>query len=150
MDYIQQLRQKVGHAPIILIGATVLILNEQNELLMLLRSDNGCWGVPGGAMEPGERLEDTAIRETLEETSLQIEELTLFDVFSGCELYYQYPNGDEVYNVSIVYTASQVVGELKIDLEEHSKWKYFPLDKLPDNVSPPIKIILEKFKNKRL
>ena len=55
-DYIRQLRQKIGHDPLIIPGATVLIFNEQGELLMLLRTDNGCWGVPGGAMEPGERL----------------------------------------------------------------------------------------------
>ena len=98
-------------------------------------------------MEPGEHLEDTAIRETLEETGLQIEAFTLFDVFSGLELYYQYPNGDEVYNVSAAYITNNVAGILKIDLAENSKWEYFPLDKLPDNVSPPIKMILEKFKN---
>lgn len=148
MDYIQKLRQKVGHSPLILIGATVLILNEQKELLMLLRSDNGCWGVPGGAMEPGERLEDTAIRETFEETGLQIDDLTLFDVFSGPELYYQYPNGDEVYNVSVVYIEYKAAGELIIDLAEHTKWEFFPLDNLPVDISPPIKEILTSFKNK--
>ena len=145
MDYIQNLRQKVGPSPLILIGATVLILNEQNELLMLLRTDNGCWGVPGGAMEPGERLEDTAIRETLEETSLQIEELSLFHVFSGPELFYQYPNGDEVYNVSVVYKTSKVKGRIKISSKEHMEWNFFPLDNLPDNVSPPIKTILANY-----
>ncbi len=144
-DYIRQLRQKIGHHPLIITGATALIFNEQGELLMLLRTDNGCWGVPGGAMEPGEHLEDTVKRETLEETGLCIESLTLFDVFSGLELYYVYPNGDITYNVSVVYAIHEASGEIRLNLHEHTQWKYFSLGQLPENISPPIKAILEKY-----
>ena len=41
MDYILQLRQFIGHRPILLVGAAVLVLDEQNRLLMVKRSDNG-------------------------------------------------------------------------------------------------------------
>ena len=148
-DYIRQLRQKIGHDPLIIPGATVLIFNEQGELLMLLRTDNGCWGVPGGAMEPGERLEETAARETIEETGLHIDGLSLFDVFSGPELYYEYPNGDITYNVSVVYTTCQVSGEIRVNPEEHSEWRYFALQRLPEKVSPTIKAILKKYIQKK-
>jgi ADP-ribose pyrophosphatase YjhB (NUDIX family) len=46
-----------------MVGATLLILNQHDQLLMLRRNDNEIWGVPGGAMEPGESLVDTARRE---------------------------------------------------------------------------------------
>jgi ADP-ribose pyrophosphatase YjhB (NUDIX family) len=36
-------------------GACVLLLNDKEEMLQHLRSDNGSWGLPGGAMEPGEK-----------------------------------------------------------------------------------------------
>ena len=145
MDYIREIRSRIGHFPVILTGATVLIINNNKELLMLLRSDNGCWGLPGGMLEPGERLEDTAIRETLEETGLLLSHITLFGVFSGPELYYQYPNGDEVYNVSAVYTSISMEPEVKLDLSEHSDWKYFPFDRLPKKISSPVKIIIERY-----
>ena len=86
-----------------MVGATLLILNQHDQLLMLRRNDNGCWGVPGGAMEPGESLVDTARREAKEEIGIEIENLDLFGIYSGAELYYCNPNGDEVYNVSVVY-----------------------------------------------
>ncbi len=60
--------------------------------------DSGCWGPPGGATEPGERVDDAANREALEETALVVIPMELFGIFSGPELYTQYPNGDEVYN----------------------------------------------------
>lgn len=90
MDYILQLRQYIGHRPILMVGAAVLVLDQQDRLLMMKRSDNGCWGLPGGATEPGEVVEEAARRETLEETNLEIGKMSLFGVFSGPELYYKY------------------------------------------------------------
>lgn len=144
MDYISQLRQYIGHRPILLVGAAVLVLDEQNRLLMLKRSDNECWGIPGGGTELGEVIEDAVRRETLEETSAEIEEMSLFGVFSGPDLYYKYPNGDEVYNVSIVYVCRDWRGEIKLN-HEHTEWKWFAANEIPENVSPPIKPVLEQF-----
>lgn len=145
MDYILQLRQFIGHRPILLVGAAVLVLDEQNRLLLMRRSDIGCWGIPGGATEPGEVVEDAARRETLEETNLEIGEMSLFEVFSGPELYFKYPNGDEVYNVTIVYSSHDWRGKLRLN-GEHTEWCWFSATEIPDDLSPPIKPIIEKFK----
>ncbi len=138
MDYIQTLRQHLGHAPILMVGATVFALDEQDRLLMLMRTDNKMWGVPGGGIELGEKVEEAARRETREETGFEIGEMSLFGVFSGDELYYKYPNGDEVHNISIIYLTRDLHGEMKINPEEHSSYEYFPLDALPENISPPL------------
>ena len=52
--------------------------------------------------------EETAKRELFEETNLQVGEMKFFGIFSGKELYYRYPSGDEVYNVSIVYITHNI------------------------------------------
>ena len=145
MDYMLQLRQYVGHRPILVVGAGILLLDKQNRLLMMKRSDNGCWGIPGGSLEPGEALESTAKREALEETNLQVGEMSLFGVFSGPELYYKYPNDDEVYNVSIVYSSRDLHGEIKLN-DEHTEWNWFEADEIPEAISPPIKPVIEQFK----
>lgn len=145
MDYILQLRKYIGHRPILMVGATILVLDEQNRLLMMRRSDIGSWGIPGGATEPGEVVENAAKREALEETNLDIGEMSLFGVFSGPELYFKYPNGDEVYNVTIVYLARDWHGEVKLN-DEHTAWRWFPVNEIPEDLSPPIKPIIEKFK----
>ncbi len=143
-DYISRLRKCVGHQPLLMVGATVLVLNDKNELLMLKRSDTEDWGVPGGAMELGETAEQTARRELLEETNLTARDLELLGVFSGPELYFKYPNGDEVYNVSVVYLAHGMEGRLKMKDGEHSDAKYFDLAHLPPNIGAPILPILKK------
>ena len=144
MEYIQSLRQHIGHAPILMVGAAILIMDEQSRLLLMKRSDSGCWGPPGGATEPGEMVEAAACRETLEETGLQVGEMTLFGVFSGPELYYKYPNGDEVYNVTIVYLSRDVSGDIHLS-SEHTEWRWFAPADMYD-LSPPITPVIEKFK----
>jgi ADP-ribose pyrophosphatase YjhB (NUDIX family) len=146
MDYVLQLRQYIGHQPLLLVGAGILVLDKQDRLLLMKRSDNGCWGIPGGAINPGEVVEEAAKRETFEETSLEIGEMSLFGVFSGTELYYKYPNGDEVYNVSIVYTSRDWRGEIRLN-DEHCEWQWFATSEIPGNISPPIKPIIERFKS---
>lgn len=144
MEYIQQLRQKIGHAPILMVGAAILIVDEQNCLLLMKRSDSGCWGPPGGATEPGEVVEDAARRETFEETGLQVGEMSLFGVFSGPELFYKYPNGDEVYNVTIVYLSRDFSGNIRLNAE-HTEWRWFAPADIPDDLSPPIKPVIQQF-----
>src|SRR5215212_8679713 len=143
MDYILQLREYIGHRPILLVGAAVFVLDKQDRLLMMKRSDSGLWGIPGGATEV---VEESARRETFEETNLEIIEVSLFDVFSGPEFYYKYPNGDEVYNVTVMYLSRDWYGEIKLN-DEHTEWGWFSPDQIPEESSPPIKPILERFKS---
>jgi mutator protein MutT len=143
MGYIDELRQLIGSRPLIMVGAGVIILDEHNRILLTQRSDNNVWTIPGGAMEPGETLEEVARRETQEEVGLQVGEMDFYGVYSGPELYYQYPNGDQVYNVTVVYVTCQVTGTLKID-KESQQAQYFPLHDLPE-ISPPLRPVLSHY-----
>ncbi len=145
MDYLLELRKHVGHRPLLMVGAAALIVDEQNRLLLLHRSDNDCWGPPGGAVELGEVVETAARREVREETGLEVGEMSLFGVFSGPELFYRYPNGDEVHNVSIVYLARFTGGDVRLN-GEHTAWDWFAPADIPENVSPPIRPVIAQFK----
>lgn len=131
MSYISNLRKYLGHEPLINIGATIIVLNDKNEILLNLRSDTNTWGIIGGGMELGESLEETAARELMEEAGLNAECFELLDLLSGKELYFKYPNGDETYTVIALYRAVGVSGELKINDNESHKLQYFSVKNLP-------------------
>ncbi|WP_307189909.1 NUDIX hydrolase [Geomicrobium sp. JCM 19037] len=125
MNYLKRLREKVGQQPLIVTGATVIVKNHKGEILMQKRSDTNDWGLPGGAMEMGESLEETAKRELYEETGLRAETLQLVAVKSGRDYYYKYPNGDEVYNVIALYLTDNTSGTLAINDDEARAWLFF-------------------------
>ncbi|MGJ7910117.1 NUDIX hydrolase [Neobacillus sp. LXY-1] len=143
-DYTKEIRGLIGNRPIILVGSTIIVMNEEKEILFQLRSDTKEWGLPGGAMEIGENLEQTAERELFEETGLKAKSFKFIDVLSGSNLYYKYPNGDEVYNVICVYIAENTSGELAMNDGESLDLKYFSIIDLPPKLDERAKIIIEK------
>lgn len=144
MGYISDLREIVGSRPLVMAGASVILLDKNNHLLLQLRKDNGCWGLPGGSLEPGETLEQVAKRELYEETGLTARKLELFNTFSGPDFYYKYPHGDQVYNVVSNYICRDYRGELKID-DESVAIQFFNIEQLPTNISPPDLPVIKEF-----
>lgn len=149
MGYIMDLRKLVGTRPLIMPGACVIVLDKDERILLQRRKDNGLWGLAGGSMEPGETLEETAKRELLEETGLTANKLKLFDVFSGLDQYYQYPNGDEVYIVATAYICTDYSGKLVPEETEVEELAFFDLNDLPGNISPPAIPVIKKLKKER-
>ncbi|MCL6442497.1 MAG: NUDIX domain-containing protein [Alicyclobacillus sp.] len=144
-DYIKNLRKLLGSQPVLQCGATVIVFDSHQRVLMLRRTDNRCWCFPGGSIELGEQLEETARREVFEEAGVHVGALHLLQVFSGEELYYQYPNGDEVYNVDVVYYTSEFHGDVMIN-EESSEYAFFDIHDIPNDVSPPQRPVVEYLK----
>ncbi len=147
-DYIGDLRKLIGTRPIIMCGANVILLNDQDQILLHHRIDRDWWGLPGGAMELGESLEQTASREVLEEVGLICGNMELFNVYSGEKLYYRYPDGNEVYNVTTTYICKDYSGKIIVDPNEGRDARFFSLDKIPSNLSSTIKEIVEEFLSK--
>lgn len=129
--YIADLRAKVGHDLIMMCGAAAIIFNDQGEVLLQKRSDNGFWGLPGGAIDPGEDPADAVAREALEETGLIVVPERVIGVFGGPEALVTYPNGDQVAVISIVFLCRVIGGELTLDGDESLELRYFPPYNLP-------------------
>ena len=145
-DYIKEIRNFIGTRPFILVGSAVLVFNKDYEVLLQLRSDTGKWGIPGGAMEPGESFEETARRELFEETRLRLKGLKFLDVVAGEEYYFRYPNGDEIFNAIALYACEDWEGELQMLDGESKDLRFFPLDNLPPLQGRP-ELIMNKVKD---
>jgi len=107
------------------IGVFTIIFNPQDQVLLCHRRDLDIWNLPGGGMEPGELPNETAIRETREETGLEVEIERLVGVYSK-------PNNNDLI---FVFTA-QVLGGCFTLNEEADQLNYFALNALPSNTIP--------------
>ncbi|MCE5343947.1 MAG: NUDIX domain-containing protein [Eubacteriales bacterium] len=138
-EYIRDMRRLVGNIPLMQCGASVIVENERGEVLLELRADTRDWAYVGGAVELYERVEDAAARELAEETGLIAEELTMLGVFSGEQMRYTYPNGDQVSNVEILFLCRKYHGELTPEESEVECLRFFPPEALPEPFFPAIR-----------
>ncbi len=145
MSYIMDLRriEGVGHRPLMMVACAVFLFNDNNEILLQKRADDGTWCVPGGSMELGETPEQAARREFLEETGLSLGELKLVNVLSGENSHFTYPNGDEVYAVDINYACYKYSGEIKKQDSEVLELHFFDLQHLPETLGKIDRIVIE-------
>ncbi|WP_167628623.1 NUDIX hydrolase [Listeria valentina] len=133
MDYIREIRKKVGNEKIILNFVGGYIKNNEGEILLQKRKDKNVWGFPGGAIELGESIEEALVREILEETGLQIKMKSLIGIYSKYED--SYPNGDKVQPISYFFELELLSGKLSTQDEETLGLKYFKENNMPPLVN---------------
>src|SRR5688572_17467330 len=77
-------------------SVNVVVLNDAGEFLLIRRTDNGNWALPGGAMDPGESMTQAAIREVEEETGVSCEVTGLVGVYTNPRHVILYTSNNEV------------------------------------------------------
>ena len=75
-------------------GASAIVVNDEGKILVLRRTDNARWALPGGAMDIGESIAQTAIREVREETGLEVEPVSIVGVYSDPQHVFAYDDGE--------------------------------------------------------
>jgi ADP-ribose pyrophosphatase YjhB (NUDIX family) len=92
-------------------SVNVVVTNDEGEILLIRRSDNGNWAVPGGAIDLGESLTDAAVRETREESGITCEVTGLVGIYTDPRHIILYTsNGEARQEFSIVLVARLVEG----------------------------------------
>ena len=137
MNYIADLRKKVGKELVMTVGCGVLVENQEGKVLLQKRSDTGEWCVPGGALELGETYAEAATREVREEVGIEVSDLKLFGLYSGDDRMIHYPNGDKVYSLSVIFTTRNYSGEISDSDSEVLEHKFFSREEIPDDLFIP-------------
>lgn len=133
-SYLGKVRSSVGDTDTLLfVGARGVILDDDNRLLLIQRSDNHRWAIPAGAMELGESMEECAIREVWEETGLRATSLTPFSFASAVTYTNQF--GHSYQQILMSFRIHTWEGELQRVTDESVDAGFFPLDALPGDKS---------------
>jgi ADP-ribose pyrophosphatase YjhB (NUDIX family) len=123
---------RVGRLGKIRLGCSAAIFDPSGaKILLVHRTDNGEWCLPGGLMEPGESVEETCIREVWEETGLHITVTQLVGVYSNPHLLVEYPDGNRVQHVSLCFAGTVTGGDAALEQivinEENLAFGFFTL-----------------------
>ena len=132
-EFVLELRKKIGHDLLWLIGVTGCVLNDQGQLLLGRRSDTDEWAMIYGINEPGEQPADTVVREIKEETGVDAIVTDLVAVTSSNKVI-TYANGDNtMYMDHSFLCALKPGGNVKpfVGDEESLNVGWFDLDDLP-------------------
>jgi len=108
------------------LAVNVAVIHE-NKILLTQRDDFETWVLPSGSVEDGESIAKAALRETKEETGLDVELIRLVGVYSRIS------NMSPVH--AILFTAKPVGGEIKCQEGETIAVEWFAFDELPSPLS---------------
>ncbi|MEH1017752.1 NUDIX domain-containing protein [Micromonospora sp. CPCC 206060] len=99
------------------------VRNQHGELLMIHRTDNNLWALPGGGHDIGESISDTVVREVREETGIEVEVTGLVGIYTNPHHVMAYDDGEVRQQFSICFTARPVGGELTTSSESRQvRW----------------------------
>src|SRR5689334_9670999 len=94
----------------IVVATSVFVEDDAGQILLIRRTDNGLWSLPGGGMEPGETVMGCAVREVKEETGIDVEVTGLVGIFSNPAHVVAYPDGEVRQGFSICVSARPIAG----------------------------------------
>lgn len=103
---------RIGRQGQIRLGCSATLFNQdQDKILLTRRSDNGLWCLPGGGIDPGESIEETCVREVLEETGLRVAVKKLIGIYSSPDWLVEYPDGNRVQIVAVNFAVELIDGQ---------------------------------------
>ncbi len=131
-------------------GVGVMLINDNKILLghrVISSKDTGgiyepdSWTFPGGKQEYNETVLETAIRETKEETNLDLKELYVYTASDEFQI--------DRHFVTIGVISSSYEGELKVmEPNKIDEWKWFDINDLPNNIYTPSKNMIDEYKKR--
>ncbi|MFG3557256.1 NUDIX hydrolase [Micromonospora sp. NPDC047557] len=95
----------------IVVAVTVFVQDRRGRLLLIQRTDNGLWALPGGAQDFGEYIAETAVRETREETGIEVEVTEIVGIYSDPRHLVEYSDGEVRQQFSICFRAQYLSGD---------------------------------------
>ncbi|WAL74833.1 NUDIX domain-containing protein [Kitasatospora sp. YST-16] len=101
----------------LVVAASAVVTDSEGRVLLQRRTDNGLYALPGGAMDLGESLPGSAVREVREETGLDVEITGLVGTYTDPRHVIAYSDGEVRQQFNVCFTARITGGELRISDE---------------------------------
>ena len=130
-------------------STTAVVQDSAGRIVFVRRKDNDLWALPGGGMEPGESIEETAVREVLEETGLVVKVTGLIGVYTNPHHVMEYSDGEVRQQFSLCFTAVLKGGDLRFD-DESTDIAWVAVEQIQSlAMHPSMRLRIEHFLERR-
>jgi ADP-ribose pyrophosphatase YjhB (NUDIX family) len=127
----------------IVVAASAFVVDDDERLLMIRRTDSGLFALPGGRHELGETMTETAIRETLEETGVTIGIIGLIGIYSNPHHLLEFSDGEVRQEFSICFRGRAIEGTPRSS-DESTDVDWISRQRIPElNIHPSILLRIE-------
>lgn len=125
------------------VAVSAIVQDPTGRLLMIRRTDNDKYAIPGGGQDVGETLAQAVVREVEEETGIHVEVTGLVGLYSNPNHVIAYDDGEVRQEFSICFRAQPIGGELRTSNESKEVLWVEP-DRLPDlDIHPSIRLRID-------
>ncbi|GAA1769315.1 NUDIX domain-containing protein [Luedemannella helvata] len=133
---------KAPKANSIVVATTAFVTDDEDRVLLINRTDNSLWALPGGAQDFGEYIAETAVRETKEEAGVDVEVTGVVGIYTNPNHVVEYSDGEVRQQFSICFRARYLGGDTATSSESSEvRWvSRDELDALPIHPSMRLRI----------
>ena len=113
----------------IVVAVTAFVTDRDGRVLLIHRTDNDLWALPGGGMDLTDSLPGTAVREVKEETGLDVEITGLVGTYTDPKHIIAYTDGEVRRQFNVCFTARITGGRLEIS-DESTELRFVPPEEI--------------------
>ena len=126
-------------------SVTAIVPSERGHVLMVHKTDNDLWALPGGAMDVGESMADAVVREVKEETGIKVEVTGVVGIYSNPNHVMAYDDGEVRQQCSICFTTRMLGGQLATSSETKEVRFVDPADLDSLSIHPSMRLRIDHY-----
>jgi ADP-ribose pyrophosphatase YjhB (NUDIX family) len=126
-------------------SVTAIVPDERGAILLVHKTDNDLWALPGGAMDVGESMADAVIREVTEETGIDVEVTGVVGIYSNPNHVMAYDDGEVRQQCSICFTTRMLGGQLATSNETKEVRFVDPADLDSLSIHPSMRLRIDHY-----
>ena len=147
IDYIED--PKAPTANSVVPSVVAVVEDDQGRILLIHKTDNDLWALPGGGHDIGESIAETVVREVKEETGYDVEVVDIVGTYTNPRHVMAYDDGEVRQQFSICFAARLLGGELKTSSESKEVAWVAPADTVTLQMHPSMRMRLAHYLERR-
>lgn len=124
-------------------AVAAVVQDGTGKILLIRRTDNDLYAIPGGAQDIGETVTQAVVREAREETGIEIEVTNLVGIYSDPRHVIAYDNGEVRQEFSICFRAKPIGGQVRTSCESREVVWIEPINLGRLDMHPSVRLRIE-------